>query len=115
MKPNRQITVTISIPETQEGPLTGALAALKLTEEQFVQAFVGHGLQKAEEGIFDGNLNVADALIMHSGYGRQVRDRIGRLMQVAEKALVEQQALVAAFRAALTKGSGTVKGGASHE
>lgn len=105
MKTHREITVTVLIPEPQEGPLAASLAALKLTEEQFVQTLVAYGLLKAEEGVFDGTMNAADALVMNSGYGRQVRDRIGRLMQVAEKALVEQQALIIAARVQMTKKS----------
>ena len=111
MNSNREITVKILIPDTQEGPLAATLESLKLSEEQFVQALVWYGLRKAEEGVFDGSLEAGDALEMNSGFGRQLRDRIGRMVQVLEKALVEQQAVIAAFRQRILKQSNSSRGG----
>lgn len=98
MNESRAITVSFSVPPSQEGPLTAALAALKIDERTFVAAVMEFALRKAEEGVFDGSLAAADALEMNSGFARQLRDRIGRMVQVTEKALAEQQAVLGAFR-----------------
>ncbi|HEY0946683.1 MAG TPA: hypothetical protein VGD81_15495 [Opitutaceae bacterium] len=109
MNPNREIQVKIAIPPEQQGPLDAALAALKIGPEEFAAAAVMFALRRAEEGVFDGSVDAGDALEFHAGFARILRDRIGRMVQVAEKALVDQQAVVATFRSRLLKASGTAE------
>ena len=93
------ITPKIEIHAEQVGPLQAALAAFKMSEEEFVRQAVEFALRRVEEGGLEGPGRFADALELRCGFTRDIRDRTARVTQVAERLLIDLQGITTAVKA----------------
>jgi hypothetical protein len=97
----RKLTITLTISDDQEGPFKATCAAFGVTPEDLVSSALEFALSKAAEGDLLPPGTVVEALHIACGNDREMTNRVGRVTQVAEKAVVDLQGNVTGLRTRL--------------
>ncbi len=98
MNDTHRISVSVDIPVDLVGPLLAVRSSFKLEEAGVVEAALRYVLNLAASGSLAPAPTLLESIEAQAGLERELIDRIGRMSHVAERALLDHQAVVAVLK-----------------